>query len=82
MRGPGPSRDTVLCRHILYSNGRGNSALDRGWECFQTQILAFLCWHFLSWLKSDFFFPLFKHTHTKQKKYIAWPRDEVQYEIT
>lgn len=52
---PGPSRDVVLCRHVLCSNGRGNAALDRGWEHFQTQILALLLWHFLSWLKSNFF---------------------------
>lgn len=65
---PGPSRDMVLCRHVLCSNGRGNAALDRGWEHFQTQILALLLWHFLSWLKSNFFF--FSSTCTQSKKII------------
>lgn len=70
MTGPGPSRDMVLHRHIPYSNRRGNAALDRGWEHLQTQILALLFWHFLSWLlKSDFFFSFLAHAYKAKKLY-------------
>uniref|UniRef100_A0A8B9GJ54 KN motif and ankyrin repeat domains 3 n=1 Tax=Amazona collaria TaxID=241587 RepID=A0A8B9GJ54_9PSIT len=44
----------------------GTTALDMAWEQFQTEILLLLFWHFLSGLKSDFFFPL-AHAHKAKR---------------
>lgn len=67
-----PAGKPVLSRRVLRNDGRGetnqlvNTASEAGWESFQTEILALLLWHFLSWLKSE----LFSSTCTESKKKI------------